>query len=239
VGGDRLAPDEVKARFPPPAWTGACPVGAVLMPGGPFTLGMPESEWQAAGIQPKDRIVPTKARTVTLEPWCMDAFEFPNLSGEPPMVSVSWAEATSICGDQGKRLCTEDEWEAACRGTDGWAHPYGPTHEPGRCHDGIGSQEDTSNDVFHAVGTVSRCVTPTGIYDLDGNVSEWVDRVWNEPVDPTRSTPNVPQGTVQHVLRGGTAWPAFYGQDCHSRHPHPSGFDRGGDDGFRCCADPR
>ena len=48
--------------------------------------------------------------------FCIDKYEWPNIAGERPMTSVSWVQATIFCMDAGKRLCTAEEWSAACRG---------------------------------------------------------------------------------------------------------------------------
>jgi formylglycine-generating enzyme required for sulfatase activity len=51
-----------------------------------------------------------------LPPFCMDEFEFPNVAHGLPRVAVRWAEAKEACEQAGKRLCTEAEWEKACKG---------------------------------------------------------------------------------------------------------------------------
>ena len=66
---------------------------------------------------------------------CVDRFEAPNTAGGLPLVMYSFDEADAWCVARGKRLCFDDEWEAACEGESAFAYPYGNTHEPGRCND--------------------------------------------------------------------------------------------------------
>src|SRR5262249_5892922 len=66
---------------------------------------------------------------------CMDIYEAPNRAGAEPLVMYTFVEAEAWCDARGKRLCFDDEWTSACAGPDGWAYPYGPTREPGRCND--------------------------------------------------------------------------------------------------------
>ncbi len=123
----------------------------------------------------------------------MDTFEAAVRDGaavsgqhEIPALRVSWFEAKAACEAAGKRLCTEEEWVGACQGAravddngngeladdmiEGTAYPYGDFHDRGRCWD------DREGPEFRPVYTGEHpgCVTPTGIYDLTGNVEEWV-----------------------------------------------------------------
>ena len=38
-----------------------------------------------------------------------------------------------LCSNQGKRLCTEDEWTFACEGEEAWPYPYGYTRSQDMC----------------------------------------------------------------------------------------------------------
>ena len=105
---------------------------------------------------------------------------------EIPALGVSWYEARAACEKAGKRLCSEAEWVSVCQNApavddnnngeladdmiEGTAYPYGDYHDDGRCWD------DHEGDQFRPVytGEMPGCVTPTGVYDLTGNVEEWV-----------------------------------------------------------------
>jgi hypothetical protein len=97
---------------------------------------------------------------------CIDKYEYPNLRGGVPRTSVPFDEARSLCAQQGKRLCTADEWTWACSGLDGLAYPYGNSFVQDRCNN------DTR--LIETSGSHRNCVSPFGGYDMAGNVFEWV-----------------------------------------------------------------
>jgi hypothetical protein len=201
-----------------------CPEGMVLVPGGRYALGPgPET----------DPVAPwhTPDRVAALQPYCMDVFEYPNQQGAPPRSNVTWEEARLLCGAQAKRLCSVDEWEVACRGPERWRYSYGPDYEPTRCYTEGAPTFDVK--AVKPSGSFPDCVSPAGIHDLNGSLSEWVDASRPGPPFPPDPTAG---DKVNHEIMGGTMWGASYGQDCMSRHWHAEGH-RQDDDGFRCCAD--
>src|SRR5690606_20484265 len=54
-----------------------------------------------------------KGKRIPLD-FCIDHYEFPNQKGGHPPVMVDWYDAMGQCAAQGKRLCYESEWTAAC-----------------------------------------------------------------------------------------------------------------------------
>ena len=85
-----------------------------------------------------------------------------------------WLANARSCARAGKRLCTQEEWSAACRGDGGKRkYAYGDHYEPSRCHDRALSQARHTTAPL-PTGTLDTCVTPEGVYDLSGNVWEWL-----------------------------------------------------------------
>jgi hypothetical protein len=98
---------------------------------------------------------------------CVDKYEFPNQKGAVPQGNVSYREAQQLCQTHGKRLCTAEEWQWACSGIEGYTYPYGWQFEKKKCN------IDGGTDV-EASGTRRHCVGKFGIYDMTGNIFEWV-----------------------------------------------------------------
>ena len=66
--------------------------------------------------------------------FCIDTFEYPNRAGGFPPVMVSAFDAAALCREQGKRLCWESEWTAACEGKPAKPYPYGISRDASRCN---------------------------------------------------------------------------------------------------------
>jgi len=103
-----------------------------------------------------------------------------------PANGMSWFAARDACAAAGKRLCTEEEWVSACQGmraiddnadggfaddmVEGTTYPYSDYHNPRACWDG--KNRDTFRPVY--TGEMPGCVSRDGVYDLTGNMEEWV-----------------------------------------------------------------
>jgi formylglycine-generating enzyme required for sulfatase activity len=176
---------------------------------------------------------------------CIDRYEAPNLRGQLPLYLKTAQDGETWCAARGKRLCTEDEWVRACQGPHGRHYPYGDEHRESICNDDrswvpvhwelLARWPDElaygeARRLFQAdpSGARTACVSAEGVYDLTGNVAEWVRRS-----DP------VPRPGYEHVLKG-CYWAGCY----HEPHPncvfrnsaHPGSF-RTYEAGFRCCSD--
>ena len=104
---------------------------------------------------------------------CVDRYEFPNAKDATPAANVAFADAKQRCESAGKRLCSADEWRFACGGLEEYAYPYGWTFEKEFCNSGGQRIEPSAGR--------HRCVSKFGLYDMTGNVFEWVAGAGGDP----------------------------------------------------------
>lgn len=100
---------------------------------------------------------------------CIDVGEQPGLR-EKPKTGLTFDEASAVCEEQGRRLCSPREWREACRGTGGRRQPYAGPRKEGHCNDALSGVPQNLN----RGGARETCVTPEGVFDLVGNAGEWV-----------------------------------------------------------------
>jgi formylglycine-generating enzyme required for sulfatase activity len=190
-----------------------CPPGFIPVPRGTFTLG---SDGPSRDEQP--------SRRVEMASYCIEPYEHRDSTGQRFVSNVTYEQAEGICrsidsNTYDTRLCSEAEWERACEG---------PVSGKGALLHGIQSEtSDASilqtscnqgtNDSAMAMSFALRnsvCLTTEGIYDLAGNLSEWVRDTYDSGAYnslPKDSLLRMNHGSVLadrgdtslHSLRGG------------------------------------
>ena len=190
------------------------------VPAGSYTVGVPQPD--------QFHVTP---RSISLESFWIDQYETTNEEYQKfmdatgvaapivalgpanfPVRGVDFEQAKAYCQWLNKRLPKEAEWEASGRGPGENPRIY-PSEDPT-------FTLNLPNDLY-GVGTLANNVSPFEVYDLVGNVWEWVDEPY-EPVPPDKN-----------VLRGGR-----FGnpQDLAFRFPIALDNSNVQYAGFRCAA---
>lgn len=160
--------------------------------------------------------------------------------GVVPQGYVSRDQAARACAASGKRLCFEAEWALACRGAPPHAYPYGDVREKGACNDSGASplhvfypeapetystvrmndaRLNQQRNTVAKTGTFTRCSSALGVFDMVGNLHEWV-------MSPR---PTFRGGYYLDTHQNGDG--CAYRTTAHAAEYHDYST------GFRCCAD--
>jgi len=234
-----------------------CPGAMVSISAGNLVMGSDEGEGDN-DERPE--------RTVTLEPFFIDMFEVTNAEyqecvnagecTEPsslgstsrtnyfgnsnydyyPVLYVDWYQAREYCRWRGKRLPSEAEWERAARGpaTSERTYPWGEASPT--CH--IVNYSGCIGDSME-IGSYKAGATGEGIFDLAGNVYEWVHD-WYDAGYYALGEVNNPLGPdagSDRVKRGG-----YFGSSSTYLRAADRAYDAPADNtsstGFRCAQSP-
>lgn len=105
--------------------------------------------------------------------YCIDTYEYPNKKGELPEMNVTYSQAKERCRKEGKRLCSPQEWENACRNEQKKnEYPYGKSYIKERCNT-LGNPV-LKNKVSES-GYFYDCRGDAGVLDMSGNAAEWTE----------------------------------------------------------------
>jgi hypothetical protein len=136
-----------------------------------------------------------------------------SVAGVMPAGGLTWHQAAAACVNAGKRLCTSQEWTAACGGPFRTRYTYeSEDHVPDTCNEAAMGVVPT--------GTYTGCTNSYGVFDMNGNVQEWTE--WRPPSEAE--------------YRGGAEdeGPGSSRCDYGANYADSSGHR---DIGFRCCLD--
>src|SRR3989442_3002022 len=170
------------------------PPGMVLVPAGRYPVGGGGAPWRDSTTVQLDSFYLDSAEvsvaayrrfldsTRAVPPWTQSPPD------QWPVTGVLWSEAVAYCAwrQRGGRLPTEDEWEAAARGPQGFRYPWGNRWEPGRAN------ADSLPDGFPPAGATSPARSWVGAVDLIGNAWEW-----------TAAAAVDARGQPGHIIKGG------------------------------------
>ena len=150
-----------------------------------------------------------------------------------PVSKISWYEAADYCHLKGKSLPSEAQWERAAQGQNGCEFPWGPDFNPEQPQARGGLK---LKDKGTPVGSFAP--NKNGIYDMAGNVWEWVDDWYHFKYYSLGRKKN-PHGPATGEFKGvrGGAWVNYPNalRSAFRRWSRPE--VRFNDTGFRCAKD--
>lgn len=237
------------------------PAEMACVPGGPFIYGSNNPQWPdehpEATVEISTFLIDRKEVTTKQYRECTEAGACKKVisnylhmrDGDMPQVKVSWYDARDYCNWKGKRLPTEAEFEKASRGPDGNTYPWG--NEKATCELAVIKEEGIRGCSRDHQPTGSPKVPATrppgiyGIYDMSGNVHEWVadwytedrrkcgkDCLGKDPAGPCAGGECT--GYDQKVVKGGSWYWDWDWARAAKRRAYPPANRPPHHFGFRC-----
>jgi len=165
--------------------------------------------------------------------FCIDRYEYTAPGEDLPANFQSFVTGSKICRQQGKRLCTEREWNFACEGEEMRPYPYGWKREP-KCNQDRDDlyeikrtkrgRKQVLRDHRAPASSYPDCVSPFGVQNMVGNLDEPVLREVAKHNPPFRNG-----------LKGG--WWMAGRNRCRPATTAHDDYYRDIQVGVRCCAD--
>jgi formylglycine-generating enzyme required for sulfatase activity len=157
-----------------------------------------------------------------------------------PVVNVTWEGAFQYCVGHGKLLPSEAEWELAARGPQGRQFPWGD-QKPVCGQLTLGWSGSCKSRPIGPVDVASPSLdqTPEGVYDLGGNVAEWVGDFFRLSYQPNQDSralnedSKVDAEAGRRVVRGGS-WSNEPDASRGAARSRWAQDGTSGDIGFRC-----
>jgi formylglycine-generating enzyme required for sulfatase activity len=201
---DRAAPDN-----------GAPRPGMVWIPPGSLRAGTPPA------VVPRVADEEMPGVPVEMPGFYVDDLPWPNEPNAIPTTNVSRDEADQLCAGKGKRLCTELEWERACKGPSSSAYEYGDAYRKDVCGTGVAVEQAARRPT----GEHAQCRSGFGVSEMHGGVFEWTSSAWG------RGSRDASLG----VLRGGNSVAGeIVGRCANAIARSPT--KKAATMGLRCCA---
>jgi len=202
---------------PPPAPAPSAPIANEKAPekgveievaAGSLRVGSPTGSRDRDPTQEADDIA------LSLGAFRIDALPYPNDPAQAPRTDTNRKQAADLCAAEGKRLCSELEWERACKGDENAMYPA-PTNDfdPARCK-----------------ADLKACRSPWGVFALGVYGREWTSSDVTFGLGDTLRTA---------VVRGASASPTTTARQyrCASRDA-ATPDSKGSSLTFRCCRGP-
>jgi len=226
VNATVLTVEQEKARAAEPGsdfkeCASGCPV-MVVIPAGKFMMGSPENEPDREATEgPRHEVTVAEPFAVSkfevsFEEWdaCVAAARCPDVPdhwgrGRMPVINVNWHDAKQYVAwlseltQKEYRLLTEAEWEYAARAGTVTRYFWGDDPPGGNANcDGCGSKWDLQQTA--PVGSLKP--NAFGLYDMLGNVWEWVEDSWHENYNgaPADGSAWLTGDSNYRVIRGGS-----------------------------------
>ena len=217
TGEGGVAGDAGLVSAPSATAAGAPRPGMVWIPAGIFHAGTP------ADRVPRIAEEELPGVDVALGGFYIDVLPYPDEAGAIPTENVTRDEAAHLCEAKSKRLCTELEWEHACKGPTSTTYEYGDVYRAATCDTGVAAEQAAKRPS----GERQACKSGFGVSEMHGGPWEWTDATWG-------------RGSTHElgVLRGGNE---VYGElvgRCANGLARAA-TSKSPSMGFRCCAGPR
>ena len=214
----------------------------VRVEGGRFTMGCTREQERCKGSEKPAHQVEVRSfeiskYEVTQEVWAAVMGENPsrfNNCPQCPVEQVSWEDVQAFlkklnAGSGRYRLPSEAEWEYAARGgQQSRGYTYAGSNSPGA----VGWYGENCGDKTHPVG--QRQANELGLYDLSGNVWEWVQDCWHGNYHGAPSDGRAwESGQCRRRVQRGGSWNHFPRNLRSARRDRVSADFRSSYDGFR------